>query len=620
MNDIRNRIAIASVCRATLIASLLGAFVAVSARAAAHATVFDPLPTAVRRLNLQPLGRLADTTQLRLSVCLPIRNRQALTALVDQISNPASPSFRRYLTPAQLTQQFCPTEQDYQAVIRFAEENRLAVRSRYANRLLLDISGTVPDIETAFHVALRTYQHPKASKQFFAPDAQPWVDASVPIFSVNGLDNYSSPPPPVNGTPAARQRSPRMGAHSPADSGFYGAEFRRAYIPDVTLTGAGQSLGLLERDGYLPWQITEYESIADLAPVPLENVLLDGVDGRPDTIDYGVIVTANIQMAIAMAPGLDRIVVFEGTNPDHLLNSMLSRYEIKQFASGWTGSFSSAQVEGFALLMAAQGQSLFWSSGIWGAAFDSLCSPTDAPHLTTVGGTELQVDPSGAYASETVNPPSGGGISQILTIPPYQQGINMTACGGSTSMRNVPDVAIVSYPTAFVLNVFDPFEWGTDLSISLWAAFAALVNQQAAILGQPPVGFLNPALYEIASGPLYGSCFHDITVGHSEGLHHNSYYAVPGYDLCTGLGTPQGALIPALLRYSGAVWVDYNYTGTVEDGSFEAPYKTLAQAVTAVAPGGRILFKTAGSEFEQLTILKSTTIGVTNGPVTVDGR
>jgi hypothetical protein len=92
-----------------------------------------------------------------------------------------------------------------------------------------------------------------------------------------------------------------------------------------------------------------------------------------------------------------------------------------------------------------------------------------------------------------------------------------------------------------------PF-FGTSASTPLWAGFMALVNQQATANGQPTVGFINPAIYAIGKGASYTACFHDITTGNNETL--DSLYlfpAVPGYDLCTGWGTPAGSsLIDAL--------------------------------------------------------------------------
>jgi uncharacterized repeat protein (TIGR01451 family) len=97
----------------------------------------------------------------------------------------------------------------------------------------------------------------------------------------------------------------------------------------------------------------------------------------------------------------------------------------------------------------------------------------------------------------------------------------------------------------------DGFEFsvgGTSCASPLWAGFTALVNEQATNRDLPPVGFLNPAIYSIGLGTNYTNCFHDITTGNNTNLVVSTkYFAVPGYDLCTGWGTPNGSnLINAL--------------------------------------------------------------------------
>jgi hypothetical protein len=220
---------------------------------------------------------------------------------------------------------------------------------------------------------------------------------------------------------------------------------------------------------------------------------------------------------------------------------------------------------------AAQGQSFFLASGDAGAFVSATDEPADDPYITVVGGTTLTANASdGSWSSETAwltpaaNDPllgptpemaSGGGVSLAYGIPAWQQGISMTANQGSTTMRNVPDVSMVAdninivWGNDLLGSSTDFPEGGTSLAAPLWAALVALANQEAASKGQPPVGFVNPALYAIAKSAKYQSCFHDITTGsNTNNASPTKYQAIAGYDLCTGLGTPNGDnLIPALL-------------------------------------------------------------------------
>src|SRR6266566_3036034 len=90
---------------------------ALSGFAADRQVLHGHVPDAIARLA--PVERLPASQRIHLAIGLPLRNRSALTNLLQQIYDPASPSFHHYLTPEQFTEQFGPTEQDYQAVIAF---------------------------------------------------------------------------------------------------------------------------------------------------------------------------------------------------------------------------------------------------------------------------------------------------------------------------------------------------------------------------------------------------------------------------------------------------------------------------------------------------------------------
>jgi subtilase family serine protease len=152
-----------------------------------HSRVHAILP------GLTPSGRLPATNRLNLVIGLPVRNRADLEIVLKQLYDPASTNFEHFLTPAQFTAKFGPTLADYQAVITFARTNAFRVVRTYDSRKIVDVSATVSDIEKAFHVTLRMYQHPTEARQFYAPDVEASVDAMLPILDVSGLDNYVLP-------------------------------------------------------------------------------------------------------------------------------------------------------------------------------------------------------------------------------------------------------------------------------------------------------------------------------------------------------------------------------------------------------------------------------------------
>jgi subtilase family serine protease len=421
---------------------------------------------------------------------------------------------------------------------------------------VLDVSATAADIERAFQIKLRVYDHPTESRKFFAPDTEPLVDSRLPILHISGLDNYSIPRPNVKPKPITESVEPMTGS-GPSGT-FAGNDFRNAYAAGTTLTGSGESVALLEFDGYYAADISAYRSQigAGGSGPQLLNVAVDGGVSKPGS--GNVEVALDIEMLVAMAPGLSKIYVYEAPNPSpwvDLLSRMANDNLAKQISCSWGGGGPDAGSEAIFKQMAAQGQSFFNASGDSDAFTGSIPFPSDSPNIIQVGGTTLTTGPGGAWSSETVwnwgrGSGSSGGISTYYQLPSWQQGISMASSQGSTLMRNVPDVALTA-DNIFVIasNGSRSSVGGTSAAAPLWAAFIALVNQKAASAGLPQMGFLNPALYQIGKGQNYTACFRDVSTGNNTWTRsRNRFFAVAGYDLCTGWGTPQGTnLINALV-------------------------------------------------------------------------
>ena len=516
--------------------------------------------------SLQPTGTLPATNQLNLAIGLPLRNQAALSSLLRQIYDPASPDYHHYLTPEQFTAQFGPAEKDYQAVIAFAKENGLRVTTTHPNRMLVDVNGSVANVERALHVTMRTYRHPTENRAFYAQDTEPSLNLATPILRISGLDNYSLPHPRFVAKPLVNGQNALPNSGSGPGGRYMGKDFRAAYVPGTTLTGSGQVVGLLQFDGYTASDITYYESQAGLPNVPLQNVLLDNASGLPSGSGGEVEVSLDIEMAISMATNLSEVMVYEAPNPspfEDILNRMVTDNLARQLSCSWYIPNGAADPTADQIFqqMAAQGQSFFNASGD-GDAFTGLIDfPGDTPYITQVGGTTLTTSgPGGSWVSETVwnwgierGPAfdgigSGGGISTQYPIPAWQTNISMAGNQGSTTKRNTPDVALTADNIYVRADGFDYSVGGTSCAAPLWAGFAALVNQQAAAAGMPAIGFINPALDAIGKGANYTPAFHDINTGNNTwGGSPTRFYAVSGYDLCTGWGTPAGqSLINAL--------------------------------------------------------------------------
>jgi hypothetical protein len=476
------------------------------------------------------------------------------------------------------------------------------------------------------------------ARTFFAPDVEPSVDLNTPVLAISGLDNYVKPHPHLH--PALPPSRPDIrpwggggGGGSGGNSGpFEGYDLRNAYAAGVSWDGSGQSLGLFELFAFSAQDIQDFEDEAGIFPyVDVEPVLIDGASGDdtsvdwttyPGYLDYSFEVTGDIEMAISMAPGLSSVLVYEGPAPMDVpplgtndvqdasttaqINDVLNRMATDDLAAqlscsyGFDINLSTVQIfQQYAL----QGQSFFLASGDGGAYPGAIDEPADDPYITVVGGTTLTTTSDGAWSSETtwltpasndglgdISPAaaSGGGTSLTYGIPSWQQGISMTANQGSTTMRNIPDVALVAnnlnmvWGNDFIGASSDFPEGGTSLAAPLWAGLVALANEQAAANGQSAVGFANPALYAIAKSTNYQSCFHDITTGsNTNSASPSKYKAVTGYDLCTGLGTPNGSnLITALLAPPAETLLVTPPLGFTSFGPGGGPFTATSQSYT----------------------------------------
>jgi uncharacterized repeat protein (TIGR01451 family) len=528
-------------------------------------TLHGHVPAAISRLNLQSTGKLATNSTLDLAISLPLPNQKGLGDLISQLYDPSNSNYRHFLTPDQFNKQFAPSAQDYQMVMNFAKVNGLSIVATSSNHMVLDVRGRVSDIERAFQVTLRTYQHPSEKRDFYAPDRDPSVNAALPIMHISGLDNFIIPHPLLYQM-SARPANARPAFGSGPGGEYMGKDFRAAYVPGVPQDGTGQSIALFELDGYFTADILSYEAQAGLPNITLTNIAVNG--GVPNPTPVGdPEVSLDIEMIISMATN-SSVIVYEAPNgaqnsPVDLLNRIASDDTSKQISSSW-GIGDNPAFDLFYQEMAVQGQSFFQASGDDGAYYtgnEQIEQYADDTNITLVGGTTLSTTgPQGAWSSETVwswfvqeigNSASGGGTNfNGIPIPSWQQGVSMTNNQGSKTLRNVPDVALTADNLYVIFEDGQTgFFGGTSAAAPLWAAFTALVNQQALASGSSTMGFMNPALYTIGKSAIYTNCFHDIATGNNTNFVQGSaYFGVPGYDLCTGWGSPNGSnLINALI-------------------------------------------------------------------------
>jgi kumamolisin len=560
------------------LSSMILAFTAVLAAAAfSHAQLQPVLTKHVRQAatNGQAplLGRLPANQSMNLVLVLPLRNQDELESLLSELYNPNSPSYHRFLSVDEFTARFGPTQDDYNALIEFAHENGLNVVSTSRNRVNLQVAGTVANVERALNVHINVYQHPTEPRTFYSPDREPSANLPFQLWHVAGLDNFSIP------RPAGLERRPEGSkAKSGATTGsgpsasFLGSDMRAAYYGG-SLTGSGQSLGLLEYYGTDLTDLTTYfKNAGETNNVP---ITLLSTDGTSTSCVYSACddteQTLDMTQAIGMAPGLSSLVMYVGSTDSAIFNSMATHSPLNaQLSSSWTWSPADPSTDNpYFEEFAAQGQNLFQAagdSGAWTATgTGSEIYPADSVYVTTVGGTDLDTSSAaGPWSSETAWVDGGGGISpDKYAIPSWQTTAAAGCSSCSKSYRNGPDVSgnanftfyVCADQTTCTANDYG----GTSFAAPMWAGYLALVNQQSLANGNKVLGFINPSLYTIGESSSYDSDFHDITSG------SNGFSATTGYDLATGWGSPNGSgLLNAL---AGSVSSTPGYSLTSSPGS-----------------------------------------------------
>ncbi|HEX7654330.1 MAG TPA: protease pro-enzyme activation domain-containing protein, partial [Verrucomicrobiae bacterium] len=398
-----------------ILSGLLFGFVVPTSEAETSATrLLGSSPSLIKTAQLQILGGLAPTNQLYLTLGLPLRDEAGLSNCLAGLYNPGSPTYRQFLTPQEFTARFAPTAESYSNVLQYVAAQGWEVRHTHPNRLLVDVVASVAQVEPVLKVKFNNYWLVKDQRKFFAPDQEPQWSGPVPLLHISGLDNFQRPQSLMRPVPAGLGYQAYAGT-GPGGS-YLGNDFRQAYLPGCALTGSGQSVALVQFDGFYPADITNYAVAAGMTNGP-PNIVVVPIDGgitNPGI--YEKEVALDIEMVMAMAPGIANIYVYEAPNVFGTWEDVMSKIAndnlARQVSSSWAGGGPNPAGEILLQQMAAQGQTYFNASGDDAASIGPRAYPTESPNATLVGGTTLTTDTNGAYLAETVwNWGSGNGSS-----------------------------------------------------------------------------------------------------------------------------------------------------------------------------------------------------------------
>ncbi len=551
-------------------------------RASVHAdqntsSVPTPLNSQVAPLiqHAQLLQAADATQQLNLSIGMQMNNQAQLASLLSALYTPQSPQYQQYLTPDQFELLFAPTPDQVQQVVSYLQSQGMTITNIAPNRMLIDASATVAQADQAFSTQINNYQ--LGSQTFYANATPPVVPGSISqlITSIGGLDDSTQYQPlyaRLHSSADTHMQGPTAGFGPKDLSGAYDA----APLQNSGILGDNQTVALFELDGYQTADVAQYFANYGIAMPNISNVLVDNYNGAAG--QGAIEVELDIEVLGGIAPHASQ-VVYEGPNTTQGLNDTYNQivhdHKAQVVSISWglcessTGSAELQTLDNIFKQGAAQGMSFFAASGDSGA-YDcndsnlAVDSPADDPYVTGVGGTNLQLN-AGAYGSEsawadpnaTQRSPKGagggGGLSSVFTLPTWQTGqgvMNSNSSGAPCNAptgkfcREVPDVSADADPNSgyamycTVNNAGCPSTgWinvgGTSAAAPLWAGSTALINQYLLSKGKTVLGYANPALYTVFNALPSLSPFHDVTTG------TNLYYpAGPGYDMASGIGSP----------------------------------------------------------------------------------
>ncbi|MGC2289589.1 MAG: S53 family peptidase [Thermoplasmata archaeon] len=512
------------------------------------------------RRELPSGGRLvrpADPKEL-IHITVYLRRRtleSALTALPP--FGPGHPSERQYVAREGFAAVYGALPEDATAVQTAAARSDVQVIEVNLARRAVRLSGTVDQMNRLFGTELGIYEGPLGQFRARVGTLQVPEGLEDRIVGVFGLD-----------------QRPQVRTHfriaQVAEISYTPQEVATAYEFPAGTSGAGQCIGLLEFGG--GFRTEDLKSFFASAGLPLPTVTavsVDGVGNAPtgDANGPDGEVELDIEMAGALAPGA-RIAAYFAPNSDQgfldalttAIHDSVNRPNLLSISWGgpeasWTAQamteFNAACEDATALgitVIAAAGDGGASDGGPAGTL--AVDFPASAPYVLGCGGTRLLLDVEDAdeITEEVVwndlsenEGATGGGVSQFFPLPTFQRSAGVPLGDGGFAGRGVPDVAGDADPGTGYSMFVDGAPLvigGTSAVAPLWAGLIARLNQS---LGAT-VGYLQPLVYV---GPESGT-FHEITEGNNGG-----FDAGPGWNACTGLGSPNGAaLLAALARKS----------------------------------------------------------------------
>jgi kumamolisin len=518
--------------------------------------------------TLLPNSRSAGPVDPKEIISLTVRTRSVgdLAALEQRVKQQSSQPLatRTYLTRAQLAAGHGAKVEDLDLVEQLAHQHNLMVVHRSAAERSIVLKGSLGDLLGLFPANLQMYHHSSGTYRGRQGEIQmPKALEGI----VTGVFGFDSRP---------KHRHRRLPHAGPGGSnGVASTEFAKRYnfptaYQGVNLDGTGQTIAIIELGGgFRTSDLKVFFNEIGVAPPTVTAISVDHSGSKPTTPDSADgEVMLDIEVAGAVAPKAKFAVYFAPNNGDQgFIDGITAAVHDSERNPGvisisWGGPENTTDQQGITafhelfVAAAAVGMTVCVASGDHGTA-DSDADDWDGkihvdhPAVDDMvlgcGGT--QIDSNGNDVVWNDGTPfdktvpggggwaSGGGISEVIAVPSYQANANLpVSIDSGKSGRGVPDIAMSATNYYTRVDSAEGASGGTSAVAPLMSALVALLNQAK----QKNVGFLNPTLYANAGAGVV----HDVTSGTNAITNTiKGYSAGPGWDACSGLGTPDGTAL-----------------------------------------------------------------------------
>jgi kumamolisin len=526
--------------------------------------LYVPLPGSKRTLmpNSRPAGPI-DPSEID-SITVRVRSAGDPKALAKKAYDLASTPLaeRKYLTHEQLEKQYGASQEDLDKIEHFAQEHGLMVVHRSAAERSVVLKGKLGDLLAAFHANVQMYHHAMGTYRGRTGEITLPEELSKIVTGVFGFDTR-----PKHRAPH-RQKSAALSGPG-GQNGVAATDFAKRYNFPSDQDGAGQTIAIIELGGgYRNSDLNMFFKEIGVKTPKISSVSVDHAGNDPTTADSADgEVMLDLEVAGAVAPKATFVVYFAPNGGDKgFLDAIGAAVHDSQrkpsvISISWAGSEVSTDQQGIDAY-----HELFVAAGALGitvcvASGDHGTANQDAVHwdgkihvshpacddlVLGCGGTQIDSGKDVVWNDGTpfdVNVlggggwASGGGISETVAVPPYQANAKLpVSIDNGKPGRGVPDIAMSATNYFTRVDTSEGASGGTSAVAPLMAALVARLNQAK----KKHVGFLNPFLYSNAAKGVV----HDVTSG-TNAIKNTvkGYQAGPGWNACTGLGTPDGTAI-----------------------------------------------------------------------------